>query len=140
MCTPWDIPSVDFLESLSVNRYKVASADFDNIPLLEKLIQTRKPLILSTGMSTYEEIKSRVELFTQKNADITLLHCNSTYPAPLEDIELNFLKTIKGLCTKFGYSGHERGIAVSLGAIALGSTVIERHITKIEAWKDLICG
>lgn len=130
MCTPWDSVSIDFLEKIGVKRYKVASADFDNIPLLEKLVQTEKPLILSTGMATYEEIKSRVDFLNQKNADITILHCNSTYPAPLEDIELNFLNRIKSLCKNYGYSGHERGIAVSLGAIALGSTVIERHITE----------
>ena len=130
MCTPWDLKSVDLLESLNVERYKVASADFDNITLIERLIQTGKPLIFSTGMATTSEIKDRINYLNPRCQNYSLLHCNSTYPAPFEDIELNFIKTLKGLTKNVGYSGHERGIAVSLGAIALGSTIIERHITE----------
>ena len=130
MCTPWDLKSVDLLESLNVERYKVASADFDNLPLIERLIQTGKPLIFSTGMATTSEIKERINYLKPRCQNYSLLHCNSTYPAPFEDIELNFIKTLKGLTKNVGYSGHERGIAVSLGAVALGSTIIERHITE----------
>lgn len=130
MCTPWDERSVDLLEEIGVKRYKVASADFDNIPLIQRLLQTNKPIILSTGMANFQQICERVEFLDQNCAKYTLLHCNSTYPAPFEDIELNFIKTLKSVAKNVGYSGHERGISVSLGAIALGSTVIERHITE----------
>jgi len=130
MCTPWDVGSVNKLEELGVMRYKIASADFDNIELIEVLINTRKPLIFSTGMSTNSEIVKRVQYLDQKNVDYTILHCNSTYPAPFEDIELNYIKTLKSLTKNVGYSGHERGIGVSLAAIALGACVIERHITE----------
>lgn len=130
MCTPWDLQSVDFLESLDVKRYKIASADFDNLPLIEKIIETEKPLILSTGMATTAEIQQRTDFLKTRTDNFTLLHCNSTYPAPFEDIELNFLKTMQKIWPSIGYSGHERGIAVSLAAIALGSKVIERHITE----------
>jgi len=85
MCTPWDVGSVNKLEELGVMRYKIASADFDNIELIEVLINTRKPLIFSTGMSTNSEIVKRVQYLDQKNVDYTILHCNSTYPAPFED-------------------------------------------------------
>ena len=81
-------------------------------------------------MATVEQIRKRVEFLDARSQDYTLLHCNSTYPAPFEDIQLNFIKTLKGITKKVGYSGHERGISVSLGAIALGSSVIERHITE----------
>lgn len=130
MCTPWDEPSVELLEELNVKRYKVASADFDNIPLINKLAKTQKPIILSTGMATIEDIKERSSYLKEIGADFSLLHCNSTYPAPFEDIELNVLREISKYSLIFGYSGHERGIAVSLGAIALGSKIIERHLTE----------
>lgn len=130
MCTPWDERSVSLLEEIGVQRYKVASADFDNIPLIEKILQTKKPIILSTGMANLEQIRQRADFLTTNGADYTLLHCNSTYPAPFEDIQLNFIKTLKLVTDRVGYSGHERGIAVSLGAIALGSVIIERHLTE----------
>lgn len=129
MCTPWDKTSVDILESFNVPAYKVASADLTNIPLLDKLAATRKPLILSTGMSTTEEIKHTVDFLNRKNARFALLHCNSTYPAPLHDINLNWISTLKDIHPLVGYSGHERGINVSMAAVALGAKVIERHFT-----------
>lgn len=129
MCTPFDQKAVDQLMEFPVSRFKVASADFDNIPLLEKLVETKLPLILSTGMSTTAEIKVVCKFLAKRNVDFTLLHCNSTYPAPFEDIELNFLSSLKLMHDKIGYSGHERGLAVSVAAVALGASVIERHIT-----------
>ena len=130
MCTPWDEDSVNQLEIIGVQRYKISSADFDNLPLIEKVISTEKPIILSTGMATAEEIKQRIKFLDRSGCNYTLLHCNSTYPAPFEDIELNFIKTLRQMTKNVGYSGHERGISASLGAIALGSVVIERHITE----------
>lgn len=129
MCTPWDLVSLNFLETLGSKIYKVASADFDNWQLLESLCATAKPLILSTGMNSTAEIIETVDFLNSKAANFCLLHCNSTYPAPFRDIELNFLKTLKNIHPNIGYSGHERGVSVSIAAVALGATVIERHLT-----------
>lgn len=129
LCTPWDSVSLNFLEELGLSAYKVASADLTNIPLIECLIETGKPLILSTGMSTTDEIKHTASLLNKSGVEYTLLHCNSTYPAPLEDINLNWIKVLKKIHPNVGYSGHERGISVTLAAIAMGISVIERHFT-----------
>lgn len=129
MCTAWDHRSIDVLESLNVKAYKVASADLTNMPLLSKLISTRKPMILSTGMSTELEIETTIKYLNNNNAIFALLHCNSTYPAPIHDINLNWINKLKQLHPIVGYSGHERGIAISLGAVAIGASIIERHYT-----------
>ncbi|GAA0366763.1 N-acetylneuraminate synthase family protein [Bowmanella denitrificans] len=129
LCTPWDASSVEILESFGVPAYKVASADLTNIPLLSRLVKTGKPLILSTGMSTEEEVRMTVDFLNAHGVAFVLLHCNSTYPAPLHDIQLRWMETLRALHPLVGYSGHERGIAVSLAAVALGAKVIERHFT-----------
>lgn len=129
MCTPWDYKSVDILESFDVPAYKVASADLTNLPLLEKLSNTNKPLILSTGMSLSEEIRFTVDFLNKRKVNFVLLHCNSTYPAPLQDINLNWISQLSKIHDLVGYSGHERGINVSLAAVAVGAKVIERHFT-----------
>ncbi|MES2686072.1 MAG: N-acetylneuraminate synthase family protein [Pseudomonadota bacterium] len=129
LCTPWDRHSVDMLEDLGVPAYKVASADLTNLPLLEKLCATGKPLILSTGMSVREEVQVTVDFLNKRKAAFVLLHCNSTYPAPLHDIHLRWIDKLKLIHPLVGYSGHERGTAVTLAATALGACVIERHFT-----------
>ena len=129
LCTPWDALSVNVLESFGVPAYKVASADLTNLPLLDHLAQTGKPLILSTGMSTPDEVKATVAFLGKRNAQFALLHCNSTYPAPLHDINLKWIEQLRKIHPLVGYSGHERGINVSLAASALGATIIERHFT-----------
>lgn len=129
LCTPWDSDSVSVLESMAVPAYKVASADLTNLPLLDRLTQTGKPLVLSTGMSTANEIKVTVRFLNKRHADFALLHCNSTYPAPLHDIHLQWIEELRKIHPLVGYSGHERGISVSLAAVALGATIIERHFT-----------
>jgi N-acetylneuraminate synthase len=129
LCTPWDHSSVKTLENFGVPAFKVASADLTNMPLLDKLTQTGKPLILSTGMSTEEEVQHTVDFLNLKNTQFVLLHCNSTYPAPLQDINLNWMKSIKKIHPLVGYSGHERGINVALASIALKACVVERHFT-----------
>lgn len=129
LCTPWDARSVDVLESMGVPAYKVASADLTNLPLLDRLCATGKPLVLSTGMNGREEVQITVDFLRQRQAQFVLLHCNSTYPAPLHDIQLRWMEQLRGIHGLVGYSGHERGIAVSLGAVALGACVIERHFT-----------
>ena len=129
MCTPWDFESVDMLENLDVPAYKVASADLTNLPLIDKLISTKKPLILSTGMSSEEEIKITTNFLNVQKADFALLHCNSTYPAPFHDINLKWMEKLQNIHSLIGYSGHERGISVSIAAVALGAKIIERHFT-----------
>jgi N-acetylneuraminate synthase len=129
MCTPWDSDSIITLEALGVQAYKVASADLTNLPLIANLIATKKPLILSTGMSSVEEIQTTADFLHSRNAEFVLLHCNSTYPAPFHDINLNWIKKLKDIHPLIGYSGHERGIAVTLAAVGLGAKVVERHFT-----------
>jgi sialic acid synthase SpsE/sugar phosphate isomerase/epimerase len=129
LCTPWDAASVAVLESFGVQAYKVASADLTNLPLLARLAATRKTLIVSTGMSTTHEIRTAAKFLDDRKAPYVLLHCQSTYPAALHNIHLRFMETLREIHPLVGYSGHERGIAVSIGAAALGAAVIERHIT-----------
>ncbi|MEO5808385.1 N-acetylneuraminate synthase family protein [Devosia sp.] len=129
MCTPWDSTSVDTLEGFGVKAYKVASADLTNMPLLARLAQTGKPLILSTGMSRVEEVQQTIAFLNQHSAQFVLLHCNSTYPAPFHDINLRWMSSLRKLHPLVGYSGHERGTSVSQAAVALGACVIERHFT-----------
>ena len=129
MCTPWDSNSIEILEGFNVPAYKVASADLTNLPLIDKLVSTNKPIILSTGMSSVEEIQITTNFLNERKADFALLHCNSTYPAPFHDINLNWIKQLYTIHPLVGYSGHERGIAVSLAAVSLGAKIIERHFT-----------
>ena len=129
LCTPWDALSIDALEKFNVPAYKVASADLTNLPLLDRLASTRKPLILSTGMSKSYEVQCTVDFLNRRNAAFILLHCNSTYPAPLHDINLRWMHQLRKMHPLVGYSGHERGINVSLAAASLDACVIERHFT-----------
>jgi N-acetylneuraminate synthase len=130
LCTPWERESLQVLEDYGMPAYKVASADMTNHPLLEELARTYKPLIISTGMSQEEEIQGAVRLLQNLGASYCLLHCNSTYPVPFKDIHLNYLARLRqiGECV-VGYSGHERGTAVPLAAVALGAKIVEKHIT-----------
>jgi N-acetylneuraminate synthase len=129
LCTPWDIDSVHFLDNMGVEAFKVASADLTNLPLIKTLIDTGKPLILSTGMSTHDEVKKTASFLSSFSANFVLLHCNSTYPAPFHDINLKWISELKKIHDFIGYSGHERGINVSLAAVGFGICVIERHFT-----------
>ena len=129
MCTPWDSDSVVVLEAFGVQAYKVASADLTNLPLIDSIIATGKPIILSTGMSSEEEIQITSDFLNSKHAEFAFLHCNSTYPAPFHDINLKWIKKLKDIHPLIGYSGHERGIAVTLAAVGLGAKIVERHFT-----------
>lgn len=122
--SPWDLKSVDFLDGFKVPYYKVPSALLTNDELLKRL--KGKKVILSTGMSTTEQIDHAVEIL----GDPIILHCTSTYPSKLEELNLNVIPWLKkryGL--PVGYSGHETGVVESVIAVALGAEVIERHIT-----------
>ncbi|UCD97964.1 MAG: N-acetylneuraminate synthase family protein [Chloroflexota bacterium] len=129
MCSAFDIESADFVDQLGVPAFKVASADMTNLPLLDHLIKKNKPLIISTGMSNMDEVEFSVKHLKEHKAEFILLHCNSTYPAAFEDINLRFMEQLRKFGVPVGYSGHERGIAVSTVASALGACIIERHIT-----------
>jgi N-acetylneuraminate synthase len=129
LCSAFDPDSADFLEQLGVPAYKVASADLTNLPLLDHLSKKRKPLIVSTGMSRLEEVELTVRFLKERGVEFALLHCNSTYPTAFEDINLRFMEQLRQFGVPVGYSGHERGIAVSTVAAALGACIIERHIT-----------
>jgi N-acetylneuraminate synthase len=129
LCTPWDEDSVEFLETLDLPAYKLGSPDLTNLPLIEYIIAKRRPLILSTGMSTWEEIEKTAAFLNERGASYALLHCNSTYPAPFEDVNLALIARLRQFGAPVGYSGHERGIAVSTVAVALGASILEKHIT-----------
>jgi len=129
MCTPWDLKSVDILEAFGVKAYKVASADLTNIPLISKLSETKKPLILSTGMSLENEIRLTSDFLNSKKVKYAFLHCNSTYPAPVHDINLRWINKLQDIHSLVGYSGHERGIAITLAAVACNACIVERHFT-----------
>jgi sialic acid synthase SpsE/sugar phosphate isomerase/epimerase len=130
LCTPWDLKSVDLLEDYGMRFYKVASADMTNHELLLRLAQTGKPLILSTGMSDSDEIRETVQLLRRRGAAFALLHCNSTYPAPYKDVNLNYMTQLAeiGECL-VGYSGHERGSHIPLAAVSMGAKIVEKHFT-----------
>jgi sialic acid synthase SpsE/sugar phosphate isomerase/epimerase len=130
LCTPWDVESLAILEDYGMLAYKVASADLTNHDFLRALVKTGKPLLCSTGMSTEAEIGESVKLLQRLGGMYVLLHCNSTYPAPFKDVNLNYLERLKeiGDCP-VGYSGHERGINVAIAAVAKGAKVIEKHFT-----------
>jgi len=127
----WDEEAVDFLDSLQVPFFKIASADLTNFPLLEHTAKKNKPIILSTGMSNLEMVQKAVQYIQQWNKNIILLQCTSTYPCNMEEIHLNVLTTYQKEFPEcvIGYSGHEKGIAISLSAVVMGAKVIERHLT-----------
>ncbi|MCZ7592843.1 MAG: N-acetylneuraminate synthase family protein [Kiritimatiellae bacterium] len=130
LCTPWEEESLAVLEKYGMEAYKVASADMTNHPFLETMAKTFKPMILSTGMSTEDEISATVKLLRRCGSSYALLHCNSTYPAPFKDINLTYLSRLKALGNcPIGYSGHERGIHVAVSAVCQGARIIEKHIT-----------
>lgn len=136
LCTPFDKRSVNFLEKLGVPAYKIGSPDLTNFDLLEKVVKTKKPIIIATGMAYREEIRNTVEFLKKKKARFILLHCSSTYPAPWDKLNLRFMETLKkDFGVLVGYSGHELGISISIVAAALGAAVIERHITLDRAMK-----
>ena len=129
MCTPWDEPSVYALSKMDVPALKLASADLTNPYLIRKAASLGKPLILSTGMSYEHEIEAACGLVRSLGVPFAILHCNSAYPAPEYDIHLGYIKRLQAIHTVVGYSGHERGVAVTIAAVALGAKIVERHIT-----------
>ena len=129
--SPFDLTAVNFLESLDCPIYKIASLETSDHALIKKVAETGKPMIVSTGATTWEEIKDLVELIKKTgNTDLTLLVCTSSYPANPVDSHLNRISTIKKFFeVEVGLSDHTLGIGVSLAAIGMGAKVIEKHLT-----------
>jgi sialic acid synthase SpsE/sugar phosphate isomerase/epimerase len=130
LCTPFDLASLERLEKYGMPAYKIASADLTNHEFLKVLGKLGKPLICSTGMTAENEIRESVALLQRLGSPYVLLHCNSTYPAPFKDVNLNYIDRLQklGSCI-VGYSGHERDIFVSIAAVTRGARVIEKHFT-----------
>ncbi len=124
----WDLPSVDFLEQFEPQLHKAPSAALTDAELLEKMHQQGRPVMLSTGMSDMKQIQAAVDLIGTE--DLIIAHCTSTYPCPPSELNLRMINTLLDLYPcPIGYSGHEVGLPTTIAAVALGASVIERHIT-----------
>lgn len=129
MVSVWDEASVDFMEKFDTPAYKIPSASLTDYDLIRKARATGRPLILSTGMSTMDQIRKGVEIAGEK--DLVLMHCTSTYPCEPEELNLKMVDTLRGQFPNLpiGYSGHEVGLVPSAIAVAFGACMIERHLT-----------
>lgn len=130
LASGWDSGSIDFLVELGVPALKLASADLTNLPLLKHAADKGLPLILSTGMATFEEVKKSVEFVRSTGVPFAVMQCTSTYPSQFPEINLRVIPMyMKEFGCVVGYSGHELGIAVSAASVAIGARIIERHFT-----------
>ncbi|EAK0458806.1 N-acetylneuraminate synthase [Campylobacter upsaliensis] len=131
LSTPFDLESVEFLRGLDLLYFKIPSGEITNLPYLKAVAKCKKRVLLSTGMANLGEIEAALTILRKNGTrNITLLHCNTEYPTPFEDVNLNALKTLKeAFKLEVGYSDHTEGIVASLGAVALGAVVIEKHFT-----------
>lgn len=133
LSTAFDLESIDFLNKLNIDLFKVPSGEITNYPYLEKIGSLGKPVIISTGMATLDEIGQALAIVIKNGTPrhkITVLHCNTEYPTPMHDVNLNAMQTIgETYSVKIGYSDHTLGIEVPIAAVALGARVIEKHFT-----------
>lgn len=131
MSTPFDEMSVDILERIGVKKYKMSSGDITNKPLLEYVARKEKPIIISTGMSTLQEVKTAVSwLEICGNTNISILHCTSNYPTPYEEVNMGAMQTmIKAFPYPIGYSDHTKGYEIPIMAVSMGACIIEKHFT-----------
>lgn len=128
--TPFDLDSIDFLESLNMDFWKIPSGEITNLPYLVKIAKTGRKIVMSTGMCNIDEVKDAVRLLEENGAgDIVLLHCNTQYPTPFEDVNLSAMNELASLGKDVGYSDHTEGIEVPIAAVAMGATIIEKHFT-----------
>ena len=128
--SPWDLDSLEFLDQYDLPFIKMPSAMMTNESLMRAAAKTGKKIIFSSGMSTLEETDKAVEWMREEAADFALLHCNSAYPAPIEDLNLSCIKTLQDRYKcEVGYSGHEFRIGTTVAAVYLGASILERHIT-----------
>lgn len=131
--TGFDISSLNYLASLGAEMFKIPSGEITNLPYLRQIGAFAKPVILSTGMATLGEIETALDVLQEagtSRGQITVLHCNTEYPTPIQDVNLRAMCTIRSAFdVAVGYSDHTRGIEVPIAAVALGATVIEKHLT-----------
>ena len=135
--TPWDFPSVDFLEDLNFPAYKVASCDLTNTPLLRYIAQTGRPTIISTGGGTLEAVDRAAEIVSGEGTALAIMQCTSGYPPEFGELNLKVIETFRDRYPEatVGYSGHDSGIAMGLVAYVLGARIIEKHFTLNRAMK-----
>ncbi len=131
LSTPFDIESIEFLYNMGCKIWKIPSGEITNLPYLERIAKTHQPVILSTGMSTIEEIRAAIDVLKNNSSGaITLLHCTTAYPAPYDDINLRAMQTLRDeFNCEVGYSDHTMGYEIAIAAVALGANVIEKHFT-----------
>ncbi len=131
LSTPFELDSIDFLNSFNMDFWKLPSGEITNLPYLEKIGRTKKPVVMSTGMSSLQEVKDAVEALRKAGTEeITLLHCNTQYPTPMQDVNLRAMQTLeKELHLPVGYSDHTKGIEIPVAAVAMNAQVIEKHFT-----------
>jgi N,N'-diacetyllegionaminate synthase len=128
MSSPFDTDGIRYLDSLGVDFFKIPSGELTNLPYLRELTKFYRPIILSTGMGNLQEIKDALEVL--KGKEVIVLHCNTEYPTPMRDVNLNAMITIGKECgVKIGYSDHTLGIEIPIAAVAIGAKVIEKHFT-----------
>ncbi len=133
LSTPFDLDSIHYLQSLGITIGKIPSGEITNLPYLEEMAKSFSRIILSTGMSNLSEVKDALNVLLKggtKKENITILHCNTEYPTPVNDVNLLAMLTIKNdLGVRIGYSDHTAGIEVPIAAAALGAEIIEKHLT-----------
>ena len=131
LSTPFDLESIEFLNTLDMPFWKIPSGEVTNFPYLVALAKTKKPVVMSTGMCSMHEISEAINVLKSNGTqDLKLLHCNTEYPTPFEDVNLTAMKTMRNAFNlEIGYSDHTKGIEVPIAAVALGATIIEKHFT-----------
>jgi N,N'-diacetyllegionaminate synthase len=133
LSTAFDLDSIELLAELNIPLFKIPSGEITNLPYLRHIGKMGKPIIMSTGMSTLDEVRDALNILLEAGAKkdkITILHCNTEYPTPMKDVNLKAMLTIKDeLGLNIGYSDHTLGIEVPIAAVAMGATVIEKHFT-----------
>ena len=131
LSTPFDLDSLAFLDGLGMDFWKIPSGEITNLPYLEAIARTDRPVVLSTGMADLAEVEAAMKVLTkQKPREITILQCNTEYPTPYEDVNLRAMQTMKDVFrVPVGYSDHTKGIAIPLAAVGAGAQVIEKHFT-----------
>ena len=142
LSTAFDLPSINLLSSFKLNRWKIPSGEITNLPYLRLVASYRQPIILSTGMSNLGDIEAALNVFERAGlmrSLITVLHCTTEYPAPLDEVNLSAMRTIsQAFNVSVGYSDHTAGIVVPIAAVAMGATVIEKHLTLVQLCLVLI--
>lgn len=131
LSSPFDLESIEMLKKLDIEIFKVPSGEIENVPYLREIAKCNKKIILSSGMCNLSDIEFAIDILEREGAkDISILHCNTEYPTPMEDVNLKAMETIKkAFSYEVGYSDHTEGIEIPIAAVALGAKIIEKHFT-----------